>query len=59
LNLALGLVKFCIKFLQKMQKYCCDSLVKFAKQIGSCTWLGYVPEPIASAVSLDLQFGSV
>jgi hypothetical protein len=43
-----------VAFIKRCKNSVAHSLVGVAKQVGSCSWVGYVPEPAASAVCMDL-----
>lgn len=43
-----------VSFIQRCKNSVAHSLVGVAKQFGSCSWVGFVPEPAAAAVCIDL-----
>jgi len=49
-----NLVNCSVMFIKRCKNSVAHSLVGLAKQLGSCSWVGYVPEPAATAVCTDL-----
>jgi hypothetical protein len=43
-----------VNFIRRSRNVVAHCLVGLARQCGSCSWVGYVPEPAASAVCKDL-----